>query len=145
MSISVLLILQPLPPFRIPDPSGNVIPHPDAPTKLSLGPSSWKKSLEPLIPDVLAVTSHHTSMGPLERPTGWTHKEAEMHVGPRPDERSRGWGPGDRTTAPSPLPPALSFLLLLPLGECPPGPQPFPFPFLTLSFPSCNIMLGCGL
>ncbi|XP_043312506.1 scavenger receptor cysteine-rich domain-containing group B protein isoform X2 [Cervus canadensis] len=67
-------------------------------------------------------------MGPLERPPiGWTHKEAEMHTGPQPDERSRGWGPGDRTAAPSPLPPALSFLLLLPLaGALQPTSLPFP-------------------
>ncbi|XP_020724685.1 scavenger receptor cysteine-rich domain-containing group B protein [Odocoileus virginianus] len=88
---------------------------------------SWKKSLEPSIPDVPAVTSHHTLMGPLERPIGWTHKEAEMHVGPQPDERSRGWGPRDRTAAPSPLPPALSLLLLLPLaGALQPTSLPFP-------------------
>uniref|UniRef100_A0A4W2E529 Scavenger receptor cysteine rich family member with 4 domains n=1 Tax=Bos indicus x Bos taurus TaxID=30522 RepID=A0A4W2E529_BOBOX len=67
-------------------------------------------------------------MGPLERPPiGWTHKEAEMHTGPQPDERSRGRGSGDRSTAPPPLPPALSFLLLLPLaGALQPTSLPFP-------------------
>ncbi|KAM5262206.1 scavenger receptor cysteine-rich domain-containing group B protein isoform 5-T5 [Hipposideros larvatus] len=57
-------------------------------------------------------------MEPSEMPlTGWMYKEAEMRIGTQPDEQSRGWRPGDRSTAPAPLPPALSFLLLLPLGD----------------------------
>lgn len=50
-----------------------------------------------------------------------------MHTGPQPDERSRGWGSRDRSAAPSPLPPALSFILLLPLaGALQPTSLPFP-------------------
>ncbi|XP_023609189.1 scavenger receptor cysteine-rich domain-containing group B protein [Myotis lucifugus] len=66
-------------------------------------------------------------MEPLERPTtGWTHKEAEIRIGPQPDQ-SRGWSPGDRSTVPAPIPPALSFLLLLPLaGALQPTSLPFP-------------------
>ncbi|XP_036910704.1 scavenger receptor cysteine-rich domain-containing group B protein isoform X4 [Sturnira hondurensis] len=58
-------------------------------------------------------------MEPSERPlTGWTHQEAEIRIGPQIDQ-SRGWRPGDRSTALVPIPPALSFLLLLPLEFLP--------------------------
>ncbi|XP_024601053.1 scavenger receptor cysteine-rich domain-containing group B protein [Neophocaena asiaeorientalis asiaeorientalis] len=71
-------------------------------------------------------------MGPLERPsTGWTRKDTEMQVGPQPDEKSRGWRPGDRNAAPSPLTPVLSFLLLLPLASTL-QPTSLPFPELRL-------------
>ncbi|XP_032315490.1 scavenger receptor cysteine-rich domain-containing group B protein isoform X3 [Camelus ferus] len=71
-------------------------------------------------------------MGPLERPsTGWMHKEAEMQIGPQPDEKSQGWRPRDRSTAPPPLPPALSFFLLLPLASAL-QPTSLPFPELRL-------------
>ncbi|XP_023411640.1 scavenger receptor cysteine-rich domain-containing group B protein [Loxodonta africana] len=75
---------------------------------------------------------HGPLMGPSERPsTGWTHKETEMRIGPQPVEKSRGWRPGDGSTAPSPLPPALSFFLLLPLASAL-QPTPLPFPELRL-------------
>ncbi|XP_032966591.1 scavenger receptor cysteine-rich domain-containing group B protein isoform X3 [Rhinolophus ferrumequinum] len=71
-------------------------------------------------------------MEPSEMPlTGWMYKEAEMRIGTQPDEESRGWRPGDRSTAPAPLPPALSFLLLLPLASAL-QPTPLPFPELRL-------------
>uniref|UniRef100_A0A8C0KJ77 Scavenger receptor cysteine rich family member with 4 domains n=1 Tax=Canis lupus dingo TaxID=286419 RepID=A0A8C0KJ77_CANLU len=71
-------------------------------------------------------------MGPSERPPpGWLHKEAEMRIGLQPAEKSRGWRPGDRSAAPSPLPPALSFLLLLPLASAV-QPTSLPFPELRL-------------
>uniref|UniRef100_A0A8D1WDT5 SRCR domain-containing protein n=1 Tax=Sus scrofa TaxID=9823 RepID=A0A8D1WDT5_PIG len=71
-------------------------------------------------------------MGPLERPsTGWKHKEAEMQVGPQPDEKIRVGRPGDRSAAPAPLPPALSFLFLLPLASAI-QPTSLPFPELRL-------------
>ncbi|XP_066130594.1 scavenger receptor cysteine-rich domain-containing group B protein isoform X4 [Saccopteryx bilineata] len=61
-------------------------------------------------------------MEPSEMPVaGWTHKEAEIQIGPQPDQ-SRGWRPGERSTAPAPMPPALSFLLLLPLEFLPTQP-----------------------
>ncbi|XP_047570098.1 scavenger receptor cysteine-rich domain-containing group B protein isoform X4 [Lutra lutra] len=67
-------------------------------------------------------------MGPSERPSpGWMLPEAEMRIDPQRTERSRGWRPGDRSNSPLPLPPALSFLLLLPLaGALQPAPLPFP-------------------
>uniref|UniRef100_A0A8D0TB60 SRCR domain-containing protein n=1 Tax=Sus scrofa TaxID=9823 RepID=A0A8D0TB60_PIG len=71
-------------------------------------------------------------MGPLEKPsTGWKHKEAEMQVGPQPDEKIRVGRPGDRSAAPAPLPPALSFLFLLPLASAI-QPTSLPFPELRL-------------
>ncbi|XP_025875481.1 scavenger receptor cysteine-rich domain-containing group B protein [Vulpes vulpes] len=71
-------------------------------------------------------------MGPSERPSpGWLHKEAEMRIGLQPAEKSRGWRPGDRSAASSPLPPALSFLLLLPLASAV-QPTSLPFPELRL-------------
>ncbi|XP_058425017.1 scavenger receptor cysteine-rich domain-containing group B protein isoform X3 [Diceros bicornis minor] len=71
-------------------------------------------------------------MGPSERPsTSCTHKEAEMWIGPQPDEKSRGWRLGNRSTAPSLLPPVLSFFLLLPLASAL-QPTPLPFPELRL-------------
>ncbi|XP_066130593.1 scavenger receptor cysteine-rich domain-containing group B protein isoform X3 [Saccopteryx bilineata] len=70
-------------------------------------------------------------MEPSEMPVaGWTHKEAEIQIGPQPDQ-SRGWRPGERSTAPAPMPPALSFLLLLPLASAL-QPTPLPFPELRL-------------
>lgn len=107
---------------------------------LPAGRSDWGY----LIPDAPAVTSHPL-MGPSERPSpGWLHKEAEMRIGLQPAEKSRGWRPGDRSAASSPLPPALSFLLLLPLGEC--LPLAFdPSPFCLWGLPSCKIMVGHGL
>ncbi|XP_059011167.1 scavenger receptor cysteine-rich domain-containing group B protein isoform X2 [Mustela lutreola] len=67
-------------------------------------------------------------MVPSERPgPGWMLREAEMRIDPQRTERSRGWRPGDRSNAPLPLPPALSFFLLLPLaGALQPAPLPFP-------------------
>ncbi|XP_006733990.2 scavenger receptor cysteine-rich domain-containing group B protein [Leptonychotes weddellii] len=59
------------------------------------------------------------------------HKEAEMRIGPQTAEKSRGWRPGDRSKAPSSLPPALSFLLFLPLASAL-QPTPLPFPELRL-------------
>ncbi|KAM4813700.1 scavenger receptor cysteine-rich domain-containing group B protein [Urocitellus parryii] len=57
-------------------------------------------------------------MGPSEGPSaGWRYMEAEMPAGSQPSEKSRGWRPGDGGVAPSPLPPALSLLLLLPLAS----------------------------
>nr|XP_031543173.1 scavenger receptor cysteine-rich domain-containing group B protein [Vicugna pacos] len=71
-------------------------------------------------------------MGPLERPsTGWIHKEAEMQIGPQPDEKSQGWRSRDRSTAPPLLPPALSFFLLFPLASAL-QPTSLPFPELRL-------------
>ncbi|XP_021562619.1 scavenger receptor cysteine-rich domain-containing group B protein [Carlito syrichta] len=71
-------------------------------------------------------------MGTPERPsTGWMHKEAEMWIGPQLDEKGRGWRLGGGSTAPVPLPPALSFLLLLPLASAL-QPSPLPFPELRL-------------
>ncbi|KAF3814000.1 hypothetical protein GH733_018032 [Mirounga leonina] len=65
-------------------------------------------------------------MGPSERPSpGWMHKEAEMRIGPQTAEKSRGWRPGDRSKTPSSLPPALSFLLFLPLVPYSPRHCPF--------------------
>ncbi|XP_038523872.1 scavenger receptor cysteine-rich domain-containing group B protein [Canis lupus familiaris] len=94
---------------------------------LPAGRSDWGY----LIPDAPAVTSHPL-MGPSERPPpGWLHKEAEMRIGLQPAEKSRGWRPGDRSAAPSPLPPALSFLLLLPLASAV-QPTSLPFPELRL-------------
>ncbi|XP_032315489.1 scavenger receptor cysteine-rich domain-containing group B protein isoform X2 [Camelus ferus] len=79
-------------------------------------------------------------MGPLERPsTGWMHKEAEMQIGPQPDEKSQGWRPRDRSTAPPPLPPALSFFLLLPLASAL-QPTSLPFPeFLPTQPPTKKV------
>ncbi|XP_053069245.1 scavenger receptor cysteine-rich domain-containing group B protein isoform X1 [Acinonyx jubatus] len=71
-------------------------------------------------------------MGPSERPsTGWMHEEAEMRIGPQTAEKSRGRGLGDWSTGSSRLPPALSFLLLLPLASAL-QPTPLPFPELRL-------------
>ncbi|XP_042778641.1 scavenger receptor cysteine-rich domain-containing group B protein [Panthera leo] len=71
-------------------------------------------------------------MGPSERPsTGWMYEEAEMRIDPQPAEKSRGRGLGDWSTGSSRLPPALSFLLLLPLASAL-QPTPLPFPELRL-------------
>ncbi|XP_053413459.1 scavenger receptor cysteine-rich domain-containing group B protein isoform X2 [Nycticebus coucang] len=71
-------------------------------------------------------------MGPTEGPsTGWTHKETEMRICPQQDEKTRGWRQGDRSTAPSPFSPVLSFLLLLPLASAL-QPTALPFPELRL-------------
>uniref|UniRef100_A0A9L0IYP6 Scavenger receptor cysteine rich family member with 4 domains n=1 Tax=Equus asinus TaxID=9793 RepID=A0A9L0IYP6_EQUAS len=70
-------------------------------------------------------------MGPSERSsTSWTPKEAEMCIGSQLDEKSRGWRPGDGSITP-PLPPALSFLFLLPLASAL-QLTPLPFPELRL-------------
>uniref|UniRef100_A0A9L0SM45 Scavenger receptor cysteine rich family member with 4 domains n=1 Tax=Equus caballus TaxID=9796 RepID=A0A9L0SM45_HORSE len=71
-------------------------------------------------------------MGPSERSsTSWTPKEAEMCIGSQLDEKSRGWRPGDGSTTPPLLPPALSFLFLLPLASAL-QLTPLPFPELRL-------------
>ncbi|XP_063090352.1 scavenger receptor cysteine-rich domain-containing group B protein isoform X5 [Cavia porcellus] len=74
-------------------------------------------------------------MGPSESPSaGWVHKEAEIGIrilGPQPDEMSMGWRPEDGGAAPLPLPPALSFLLLLPLASAL-QPTLLPLPELRL-------------
>uniref|UniRef100_A0A2K5CBR5 Scavenger receptor cysteine rich family member with 4 domains n=1 Tax=Aotus nancymaae TaxID=37293 RepID=A0A2K5CBR5_AOTNA len=59
------------------------------------------------------------------------HKEAEMQIGPQPDEKGWGWRLGDGSAAPPLLPQALSFLLLLPLASAL-QPTPLPFPELRL-------------
>uniref|UniRef100_A0A8C9M4U5 Scavenger receptor cysteine rich family member with 4 domains n=1 Tax=Panthera tigris altaica TaxID=74533 RepID=A0A8C9M4U5_PANTA len=59
------------------------------------------------------------------------HEEAEMRIDPQPAEKSRGRGLGDWSTGSSRLPPALSFLLLLPLASTL-QPTPLPFPELRL-------------
>ncbi|XP_032110922.1 scavenger receptor cysteine-rich domain-containing group B protein isoform X2 [Sapajus apella] len=58
-------------------------------------------------------------------------KEAEMQIGPQPDEKGWGWRLGDGSAAPPLLPQALSFLLLLPLASAL-QPTPLPFPELRL-------------
>nr|XP_012304621.1 scavenger receptor cysteine-rich domain-containing group B protein [Aotus nancymaae] len=63
--------------------------------------------------------------------TIWMHKEAEMQIGPQPDEKGWGWRLGDGSAAPPLLPQALSFLLLLPLASAL-QPTPLPFPELRL-------------
>ncbi|ERE75834.1 scavenger receptor cysteine-rich domain-containing group B protein [Cricetulus griseus] len=71
-------------------------------------------------------------MGPSEKlSTGWAHKEADMQIGPQPDEWSMGWKPGDGGAGPLPFSPALSFLLLFPLASAL-QPTPLPFPELRL-------------
>uniref|UniRef100_A0A2R8Z9H9 SRCR domain-containing protein n=1 Tax=Pan paniscus TaxID=9597 RepID=A0A2R8Z9H9_PANPA len=57
------------------------------------------------------------------------HKEAEMLIGPQLDEKRWGWRLGDGSAATPFLPPALSFLLLLPLAS---ALQPTPLPFQEL-------------
>uniref|UniRef100_A0A2K5K366 SRCR domain-containing protein n=2 Tax=Colobus angolensis palliatus TaxID=336983 RepID=A0A2K5K366_COLAP len=58
-------------------------------------------------------------------------KEAEMQIGPQPDEKGWGWRWGDGSAAPPFLPQALSFLLLLPLASAL-QPTPLTFPELRL-------------
>ncbi|XP_057343241.1 scavenger receptor cysteine-rich domain-containing group B protein isoform X3 [Manis pentadactyla] len=71
-------------------------------------------------------------MGPSEKPsTGWRQEETEMQIGPELDEKSRGWRLEDRSIAPFLFPPALSFLLLLPLASAL-QPTPLRFPELRL-------------
>ncbi|XP_027291358.1 scavenger receptor cysteine-rich domain-containing group B protein isoform X1 [Cricetulus griseus] len=73
-------------------------------------------------------------MGPSEKlSTGWAHKEADMQIGPQPDEWSMGWKPGDGGAGPLPFSPALSFLLLFPLASAL-QPTPLPFPAQPLAF-----------
>ncbi|EGW01839.1 Scavenger receptor cysteine-rich domain-containing group B protein [Cricetulus griseus] len=74
-------------------------------------------------------------MGPSEKlSTGWAHKEADMQIGPQPDEWSMGWKPGDGGAGPLPFSPALSFLLLFPLASAL-QPTPLPFPGRLCLFP----------
>lgn len=61
-----------------------------------------------------------------------------MRLDPQPAEKSRGRGLGDWGTGSSRLPPALSFLLLLPLGECPP-PTPNLSLFWLSVFPAVKL------
>ncbi|XP_078211451.1 scavenger receptor cysteine-rich domain-containing group B protein isoform X4 [Callithrix jacchus] len=63
--------------------------------------------------------------------TIWMRKEAEMQIGPQPDEKGWGWRLGDGSAAPPLLPQALSFLLLLPLASAL-QLTPLPFPELRL-------------
>ncbi|XP_008830491.1 scavenger receptor cysteine-rich domain-containing group B protein [Nannospalax galili] len=71
-------------------------------------------------------------MGPSEKPsTCWMHKEAEMPIGPQPDEWSQGSRPVDGGAAPLSLSPALSIFLLFPLASAL-QPSLLPFPELRL-------------
>nr|XP_036858966.1 scavenger receptor cysteine-rich domain-containing group B protein isoform X1 [Manis javanica] len=80
-------------------------------------------------------------MGPSEKPsTGWRQEEAEMQIGSTLDWKSRGWRLEDRSTAPFLFPPALSFLLLLPLASAL-QPIPLRFPeFLPMQPPTRKVL-----